>query len=505
MIEIALDREGGLPLSKQIADALRAAILRGEIAAGARLPAERALGRRLGVDRMTVSRAYADLDASRLVSRQVGRGSFVLAAPAPAAASRRSDEPAPRGILWSSAFAGRTARLTPVGAGAAPAEGAISFSSLFPDPSLFPVDAFRRAIEAAIRREGSRLFGYGAAGGYPPLRRYIAASQRERGVAVDEDEIVITNGSQQGIDLVARALLDPGDRVAVENPTYTGAVQVFQSHGARVVGVPVDEEGMIPDRLEEAVSRSGVKLLYLIPNFQNPTSGTMSVSRRRALLDIAARHGVPILEDDFGGALRYEGEEVPCLKTLDHGGRVIYMSTFAKKLLPGIRIGWLAAAREVAEKLGFLKQIADWNTSLLLQGALYEFCRRGDLDRHLRRVLAAYRERRDTMIEAMRRHFPREARFARPEGGLVVWVTLPPGLDSDEVAMEAQGKGVLVGRGDTFYVDGGTHNNLRLVFAQAGPADIRRGIRILGSILRRRLRERRAAVAPGLPEPLSII
>jgi len=501
-LEIALDRKSGLSLARQIAEAIRGAIDAGSLAPGERLPAERVLGLRLGIDRMTVARAYGDLAEQGIVSRQVGRGSFVLARPADAPPDA---EPQPPGILWGSAYASRTAAIASGGVAAlhaSPSDGAINFSSLFPDASLFPVDAFRRAMDSAIRREKGRLFGYGGAGGYPPLRREIVRRLRGRGMPVDEDQIVITNGSQQGIDLVARALLDPGDRVVVENPTYTGAIQVFQSHGARVLGVPVDGEGMRPDRLEEALGRNGAKFLYVIPNFQNPTSGTMSLGRRRALLGIASRHRVPILEDDFGGDLRYEGEELPSLKALDRAGSVIYLSTFAKKLLPGLRIGWLAAPREAAEKLSMLKQITDWNTSLLLQGALFEFCRRGDLDRHLRRVIAAYRQRRDAMVEAMREHFPKAARFTNPAGGLVVWVTLPPGLDADEVAQEAQEKGVFVGRGDLFYVDGGTHDNLRLVFAQAGEPAIRKGIRILGAILSKKIREKRTATIASAPAAL---
>jgi GntR family transcriptional regulator/MocR family aminotransferase len=507
-MEIVLDRSTGLPISRQIADAIRTAIEEGSLAAGEKLPTERSQGQDLGVDRMTVSRAYDILAGEDLIVRQVGRGSFVLPRRGPQAPPPPPEADLRPAILWASAFASRTASLDAGAAGsfhAAPADGAVNLSSLFPDPSLFPVDSFRRAMDAVIRREGERLFGYGSAGGYPPLRRQLVATLGDRGMAVGEDQIVVTNGSQQGIDLVARILLDPGDRVAVENPTYTGAVRLFHSHGARILGIPVDEEGMRPDRLEEALARNGAKLLYLIPNFQNPTSGTMSLARRRALIEIAARHRLPILEDDFGGDLRFEGSELPSLSSLDRSGSVIYLSTFAKKLFPGLRIGWLAAPREAAGKIAALKQMTDWNTSLLLQAALHEFCRRGDLDRHVRKVIGLYRERRDAMVEAMREHFPKAASFTRPAGGLVIWVTLPPGVDADGVALDAQAKGVFVGRGDLFFIDGGTHNNLRLVYAQASPVEIRRGIRILGAILHRKVREGRTAAAAGATAPLPVI
>lgn len=523
-VTIELRNDSGIPLARQISDAIRALFEAGDLSAGARLPAQRDLARDLGVDRMTVSRAYAALAASGFVVRHVGRGSFVADAARlgtdaarlrtdaarlrtdAAPPAREAQLPSTPGMHW--AFSLRTAGATPgpvAALHAAAPEGAVNFSSLYPDPSLFPIDDFRRAMSAAIRQQGARLFGYGAAGGYPPLRRLLSDWLRERGVAVEDDQVLVTNGSQQGIDLVARALLEPGDRVVVENPTYTGAVQLFQSHGARVVGVPVDQEGMRPDRLEEAVSRGDVKFLYMIPNFQNPTSGTMSRKRRLALLEIAARHRIPILEDDFGGDLRYEGEEIPPLAALDRSGSVIYLSTFAKKLLPGLRIGWLAAPRDAIGRLSFLKQITDWNTSLLLQGALNEFCRRGMLARHLRRVVAIYRVRRDAMIDALRRHFPKEARWTEPQGGLVVWVTLPPGVSADEVALRSHERGVLVGRGDLFYVGGGTHNNLRLVFAQARPDEIRRGIRVLGQVLKSQMREMRERPERLAPESLPII
>jgi GntR family transcriptional regulator/MocR family aminotransferase len=481
----------------------------GEIGSGARLPAERALARSLRVDRMTVARAYEELVSEGLVERQVGRGSLVSGTLSPGSADSEGAGPAASILHWTDTFASRAGSMSPHALGTlhAPApESSINLSSLFPDPSLFPLKEFREAMDNVLRREGARLLGYGAASGYPPLRRYLAGSLRERGMEVAPEEIVVTNGSQQGIDLVARTFLDPGDRVVLEDPTYTGAVQVFQSHGAQVAGTPVDSQGMVPERLEEVLRRRGARLIYLIPNFQNPTSGTMDLERRRRLLEVALRYGVPILEDDFGGDLRYEGEQQPSLRALDHGSEgVIYLSTFAKKLVPGLRVGWLAAPLEAARRLTYMKQVTDWSTSLLLQGALYEFCRRGHLDRHLKRVVREYRRRRDVMIASMERHFPGEVRWTRPQGGLVIWVTLPAGVDADEAATEAEAQGVLVGRGDLFSVSGGSRNNLRLVFGQASPEAIRKGIRVLGTILKRKVKEAVGVAWSGAPEPLPII
>ncbi|HEY3174963.1 MAG TPA: PLP-dependent aminotransferase family protein [Candidatus Polarisedimenticolia bacterium] len=507
MKPISIDRESDTPIYRQIASQLREAIARGDLRDSERLPTTRSLALRLGINRLTVSRAYEELTEEGAISAHVGRGSFVHAgapvsvqpAPRPAAAPAR--------VAWGALFSRTTERVADEGLPAASmgavAPGVISFASLFPDPTLFPVEPFRRSLDSVMRREGHRVLGYGPPAGMPALRKMIAGHLRASGMEVKESEVVITSGSQQGIDLVARALLDPGDVVLVENPTYTGAVQVFQSYGAELVGVPVDDEGAIVSLLEEAVARHRPKLIYLMPNFQNPTSETMSLRRRHALIELAVSRRVAVLEDDFGGDLRFDGPSLPALKALDRGDNVVYLSTFAKKLLPGLRIGWLAAPAVMAERLTRLKKITDYSTSLLLQAALHHFILHGDLDRHLANVIDCYRQRRDAMLSAMKRCFPPEVTWSRPRGGLVVWVTLPAGVDADEVAAAAAERSVLVGRGDLFYVDGGTRQNLRLTFAQAGTREIHGGIRVLGEIIEQRIRarrpERRSAPAESLP------
>jgi len=519
MIAIHLDRKDDTPLFRQIACQLTEAVQRGRLGRDQRLPTTRELARRLGVNRLTVARAYAEVAAEGWISSHVGRGTFVKdtgqpsgprrsgALHRPGAGSNASPDASSYG--WSELFSRNSERAIDGGLPAAALgitePGVISFASLFPDPALFPVEPFRAALDKVMRREGHRILGYGPPAGFTALRGMIAENLRSRGMTVSEDEIVITSGSQQGIDLVARALLDPGDAVLVENPTYTGAVQVFHSYGAELIGAPVDQEGVIVSRLREAIARRRPKLIYLMPNFQNPTSETMSLARRHALIELAAGAGLPILEDDFGGDLRFEGTDLPSLKALDQRGSVIYLSTFAKKLLPGLRIGWIAAPREMTQRLVHLKKITDYSTSLLLQAALHEFCIHGDLDRHLLNVVDKYRERRDAMLAAMKRSFPAEARWSRPKGGLVVWVTLPPGVDADEVAADAQSRGVLVGRGDLFHLDGGMKQNLRLTFSQATPREIHRGIRLLGDIIKQRIRRRRSEPQTPPAESLPLI
>ncbi len=505
MIPIHLNRQSDAPLYRQIASQLRGALASGAFDADPRLPAMRRLAQELGVNRLTIARAYRELAEAGLVSGEVGRGTFIRREGAGGGASARRGQ----GMSWGPLFARAAERV--LGDGIASASfgatrpGVISFASLFPDPALFPVEPFRRAMDSVLRRHGHRVLGYGPPAGYPPLRAMIAAQLRLKGITVSEEEIVVTSGSQQGIDLVARVLLDPGDTVLVENPTYTGAVQVFHAYGAQLSGVPVDEEGVIVSLLAEAVQRRRPKLIYLMPNFQNPTSETMTLARRQELIELASAGGLPILEDDFGGDLRFEGTDLPSLKALDADGNVIYVSTFAKKLLPGLRIGWVAAPREIAERIIHMKKITDFSTSLLLQAALHEFCQVGDLERHLSGVVGRYRERRDAMLTAMRRCFPPEAGWTRPAGGLVIWVTLPHGADAEEVAARAEERGVLVGRGDLFHVDGPTRQNLRLTFSQADVRGIHRGIRILGDIIKEQTRARRVEPAPSGVESLPLI
>jgi len=491
MIPIHLDKASDTPLYRQIASRIREGVASGAFDEDPRLPATRQLSQELGVNRLTVARAYRELAEAGLISGEVGRGTFIRRG------GTATDAPSgrPAAMAWSPLFARASDRITdegiPAASFGATRTGTISFASLFPDPALFPVEPFRRAMDGVLRRYGHRVLAYGPPAGYPPLRAMIATQLRAKGIQAAEDDIVITSGSQQGIDLVARALLDPGDPVLVENPTYTGAVQVFHACGAQVSGVPVDREGVIVPLLAQAVERRRPKLVYLMPNFQNPTSETMSLARRRDLIGLASSRGLAILEDDFGGDLRFDGADLPSLKALDGAGNVIYVSTFAKKLLPGLRIGWVAAPREIAERIIQLKKITDFSTSLLLQAALHEFCLDGELDRHLVTVVERYRERRDAMLSAMKRCFPAEAAWTRPAGGLVVWVTLPRGVDADTVAAQAEKSGVLVGRGDLFHVDGPTGHNLRLTYSQAGPKEINRGIRVLGDIIKELVRTRR--------------
>jgi DNA-binding transcriptional MocR family regulator len=349
-----------------------------------------------------------------------------------------------------------------------------------------PVEEFGKAMARVLGDRGVEALTYGPTAGYAPLRETIAAGMRRNGSAGDPASILVTNGSQQALELAFRALVDPGDAVVVEEPTYTGAISALAALGARLVGVPLDAEGIRPDLLALAMERHRPRVLYVQPTFHNPTSRVMGEARRREVLDIAARHRCLVVEDDWAGDLHFEGAHAPSLHALDGGRHVLYISTFSKKLLPGLRIGWIAAPEPVFDRLLALKQIEDCGTSPLVQAALHEFIAWGGQDDHLARVRTAYRSRALAMDAAMRAEFPSGARWTAPKGGLFTWVELPESIDGDELFAAARDRGVLIGRGSLFHVASPGRNTLRLTFSAESEGRIREAIAILGGLLRER-------------------
>lgn len=482
---LAIEPEGALPVYRQIAEGIRAALADGRLAAGGQLPPTRDLARQLGVNRNTVIAAYDLLVETGVASGQTGRGTF-LVAPRGATTSSRTTE----GDPWFGAFARAVAgpgvgNLLTIYRVATSHEG-ISLAGGYPAGDLMPVDAFARAMKATLERRGADVLSYGPTAGYTPLRETIAADMRRRGADVSPSTILVTNGSQQALELALRTFVDPGDPVVVEDPTYTGAISVLSALGARPVGIPVDDEGIRPDLLALALERHRPRVMYVQPTFHNPTARVMGEARRREVLEIAARHRCLVIEDDWAGDLRFEGRDLPTLHAMDGGRHVLYISTFSKKLLPGLRVGWIAAPEPVFDRLLALKQIEDCGTSPLVQAALYEFIADGAQDEHLSRVRAAYRARSAAMDAAMREHFPAGTSWTRPSGGLFLWATLPEAVDGDELFNAARQRDVLVGRGSLFHVARHGRNTLRLTFSSATEDQIRTGIAVLGELLRER-------------------
>lgn len=361
--------------------------------------------------------------------------------------------------------------------------GYISFASGLPDPDLYPVETLREIADRVLREDGRAALQYGPAEGYPPLREFIAGMLRHRGLNASPEGILVTSGSQQALDLVARAFLDPGDVVLLENPSYLAAIQAFDSYGARYRTAPVDDAGMDLAALPPP-GPSGVKLIYTMPNFQNPTGRTMSLERREALARAAAEAGIPLVEDDAYYDLRYEGEPLPPVCALAENPWAVYVGTFSKTIAPGLRVGYLCAAPPLAERLAQLKQIADLHTGSLAQRLAWRYCVEGHLGPGIERLRSAYRTRRDAMLEALEASAEGLLSWTRPAGGMFLFASLRNGRDAEALLARALERRVAFVPGASFHPRGGGNNTLRLNFVSAAEPEIRRGIRLLAEAIR---------------------
>lgn len=477
-MHIVLRYDSSTPLYLQIRGWFQERIEGGALLPGTRLPATRALAAELGVSRVTVVNAYAELEAEGWVRAHVGRGTFVCDVGPRDQGTRESP------YEWESTLLG------PAGVSAsgmvadmlhlAQHPDLISFAMGAPATDLLPVRDFREAMNRVLRRDGGEALQYDEAGGYRPLRGAIAHLLAAEGIATRAREVLATSGSQQGLDVAARVLTKPGDLVLTESPTYLGALDVFRANGLRVVGVPVDGEGMRVEVLEEALGSCVPRLIYTIPEFQNPTGVTMSLQRRRRLLELAGQYDAVVLEDGVCSELRFEGVSVPSLRALDGGERVVYVNSFSKFLLPGIRVGYIVVPRRLRERLTRGKQAADLFTSSLMQRALAQYLDGGLLVDHLRTVREVYRKRRDAMMDGLARCMPTGTRWIRPAGGLCLWVTVPDPVSASALYLSAIDHGVAFALGSVFFPQDGGRSSLRLNFAAHEGDVIDEGLRRLG-------------------------
>jgi GntR family transcriptional regulator/MocR family aminotransferase len=467
MLPIALDRDAETPIYTQIKHAIIRQIADGLLAPGDRLPATRDLAAELGVARISVVAAYDELKAEGVIHAHVGRGTFV---------SERVDTPAdPRGVLAG------TAR--PQGGGLrdllrlAGRPGVIDFSGGAPPDSFLPVDLIRAALDEVLARDGASAIAYEEPAGYAPLREAVAGMVRARGIDAAADEVLITGGCQQALDLAVQALLNPGDVLLTTNPTYAGMLDLARARGVTPVGVPVDAEGMQTAALEALIVEHRPRLLYVAPTYHNPTGAVMPLHRRRQLLEIAARYRLPVLEDGVYEDLSYTDDPPPPLKALDTEGLVLYASSFSKVMLPGMRIGYLLAGGRLHRRLTRVKAAADICTPSLNQRALHLTIKRGAVAEHVARVRKVCRVRRAAMLDALTAHLPAAA-WDVPSGGLYLWVALPPdGPAAAELYVRAVEAGAAFAPGPLFYVDGQGGHHMRLNAAAHPPEVIDVGIR----------------------------
>lgn len=364
----------------------------------------------------------------------------------------------------------------------------ISFAGGSPAPELFPVKQLAAAMEEVFRTDGRAAMAYSATDGYLPLRGKIASRMKGLGTSCSADDIMMLSGSQQGVDLAGKVFLEKGDLVVCENPTYPAALNAFRAYECEFLTIDTDDNGMIIEDLEQKlICHDRARLIYVVPTFQNPTGRTWSEKRRRAVLDIADRYGLPILEDDPYGELRYDGEKVSPIKALDTKGLVTYLGSFSKILCPGIRLGWVIAEPTTLQLYNTVKQGADLQAGTLVQMLTDKFLDENDLDSHIKTLQDAYRIRRDLMLEQLVKYFPKECQCDCPSGGLFLWVRMPEGFDTKRLLQQAIAERVAFVPGEAFFANGGPENRMRLNFSNADEEMIRAGMEKLGRIIHNNL------------------
>lgn len=498
---IPLDRSVSTPLYRQIALHFKRVITSGALPAGAKLPATRELASSLQVNRNTINTAYEELLAQGLIVSHVGQGTFVAPQPVSEPDNRPSEAPAlsrPAVLQpdWHALFSkGATFAedaFVPIIPSAVRDQKMISFAAGALSSALFPVDELRRSVDRALREFSDTLLDYGRPDGFAPLKAYLCSYLLDRGVEAREHELLITNGSQQGIDLAARAFLDPGDTVILEAPTYAGAISAFRAMRANIITIPPLACGFDPAHLEDLLRRQRPKMIYLVPTFHNPTGMTADLDTRKRFLETVKGYNVVVLEDDTHDRLRYEGTVTPSLKALSRSRHMMYISTFSS-VFPGLRLGWIVADGTVTERLTTLKRITDMHTSDLIQATVYDFCRRRWMERAIERVNTERQRRRNTMLEALDRHMPDGVSWTRPEGGLWLTLFLPEGLDSNTLLDQAAEEGVLYIPGSFFHANSGGQSELRLIFPQLPFPMIDEGIRRLATVINKAMQ-----VQPGV-------
>jgi 2-aminoadipate transaminase len=482
----ALNHQSEVPLYRQLYERIAISIRSGNFLRGERLPATRELAGLLGLNRATISAAYDMLESAGLIAGQVGRGSFVTGqvTPSPAgsfdwAALLEPNALPPSGPLGG--FGGEIA----------------SFVMSRPARALFPLDDFRASCQAVLARPDlDAILQLGSPSGYEPLRRHLIDEARRQSLAAPGDDLLITNGCQQALDLIARVLLRPGDTVAVEDPVYTGLKNLLVANGAQLAGIPVGLDGMDVTHLQTILERTRPRFLVVTSNFQNPTGATLPLNSRRALLDAARAARVPVIENDAYGELRYSGDPLPAIKQLDESGSTVLLRSFSKVSFPGLRVGWVVGPKPLIDRLRQAKEAADLHTDQLSQAVLLEFVESGRLDAHRARMLQAGAERLAATLDACGRFLPPGTRYTRPHGGMNVWVRLPEPLDAGELLPRAQKEGMAYVPGRYFAVSRQEPGALRLSFAGLHPDQIRSGLAVLGRIVAEEIARASAGAGP---------
>lgn len=489
MLLVQLNEKSSESKTRQIVTQIRDLIRGGTLRPGDAAPSTRQLAASLGVHRSTVAVAYQELWALGFLELQPRACPRVRERAQIATAAGRGE---PALVDWDavgSPASGTMQRVLtgfrPLGA-ASPDPSLIDFSVLDVDRRLLPVDRFRSCMGQVLREQGRDLLGYGDCAGYPPLREYIAERLKTHGISVSASEVLITNGSQQALDLIFRMIAAPGRKVAVESPTYDWALPLMRFHGLVPLEIPLRAEGMDLPALESALQSERPVLVYTMPSFQNPTGVSTSQSHREALLKLCERYRTPILEDGFDEEMKYFGRAVLPVKSMDRRRVVIYCGTFSKVLFPGMRVGWIVADSGCIERLAAIRRFSELSPNLVAQAAFYEFCRRGYFDRHITMMHRAYRKRMLALTDALRKRVSRRwADWDEPAGGYLAWLRLSPELEiPTDWASHFAAHGVKVALGSNFFADPAPGKHLRLSISRLDAGEISEGVERLASALR---------------------
>jgi DNA-binding transcriptional MocR family regulator len=489
------------PLYLQIFDQLRRQILTGELPPGFRLPPERKLADSLGVNRTTVVNAYRELKAEGLVDSRVGDGTVVLASQAQ---SQDLDSHPAQEPVWGQLFSRMAGQfennpLKDLRTQSSQRE-VISFAPGVSNPAHSPLEILNELEHETLEKRNLKALLQSPPEGFLSLRHSLAGLMQSRGVFCPPEQLLLLSGSQQGLDLISRTLIDPGDVVLVEEPSYFPALQAFRAAGARVLGVPVDAQGLQVQHLEAYLQRYRPKFIYCMPSFQNPSGAEMGLERRKHLLALALKYRTLLVEDDAYGELCYQGSPLPSLKALDQHGYVIYLSTFSKTLCPGLRLGWLTAHPRLVSRLAAVKQSMDLHPSSLSQFLVERFITRGDFNQHLARLNQIFAQKRETILAALQEYAPPELTWNKPRGGYYLWCRLPSGLSSTRFFNKAAEQHVLVMPGAPFFSAEPPYDAFRLNFTYPAQTDIEEGVKRLCKTLKLLLHSAQPAIPQPIPE-----
>lgn len=364
-------------------------------------------------------------------------------------------------------------------------EDVISFAGGLPAPELFPIDEINEISQIVLKEGGTKALQYTTTEGYAPLREWIAKRMNERlATTFDKDNILITHGSQQGLDLSGKVFLDEGDIVLCESPTYLAAISAFKSYGCSFIEIQTDEDGMKMDVLENVLSEiKNVKLIYIIPTFQNPTGKTWNLERRKQLAELSSKYGIAVIEDNPYGELRFEGDHLPSVKSFDKVGNILCTGSFSKIFCPGFRIGWIAGDKNIIRKYVLVKQGTDLQCNTMAQMTIAEYLNRCDIDKHIEKIIDVYKKRRDTAIRCIEHYFPDTVKFTNPKGGLFTWIELPDEISAREILDKCLEKKIAFVPGGSFYPNKNKENTFRINYSNMPEDKIDKGLRIIGEVV----------------------